>query len=177
MSGASLANKVIVVIGGTTGLGWSAARAMLAAGARGVVITGRNPENAASAAAGLGAQVITNDLISGSGSYLWLNNSVFMRYARDCPAGGDCDSATTVGSQGMFFTAPFGPSGGRELRFMPDGGLLLANQAGFVLARRGEAFVPVHRQPLPPLTGLAAGRNGELLALSIQGVMPVPTKP
>jgi photosystem II stability/assembly factor-like uncharacterized protein len=62
-------------------------------------------------------------------------------------------------------------------QLMPDGGLLLANQAGFVLARRGEAFVPVHRQPLPPLTGLAAGRNGELLALSIQGVMPVPTKP
>src|SRR5688572_30105039 len=54
MSGASLANKVIVVIGGTTGLGLSAARAMLVAGARGVVITGRNTDNAASAAAGLG---------------------------------------------------------------------------------------------------------------------------
>jgi NAD(P)-dependent dehydrogenase (short-subunit alcohol dehydrogenase family) len=55
MSGAPLANKVIVVIGGTTGLGWSAARAMIAAGARGVVITGRNFENVASAAVGLGA--------------------------------------------------------------------------------------------------------------------------
>jgi photosystem II stability/assembly factor-like uncharacterized protein len=60
---------------------------------------------------------------------------------------------------------------------LADGGLLLANQAGFVLARRGDAFVPVNHQPLPPLTGLAAGRGGALLALSIQGVMPVPTKP
>jgi photosystem II stability/assembly factor-like uncharacterized protein len=54
-----------------------------------------------------------------------------------------------------------------------DGTLLLANQAGFVLARRGQAFVPLQREPLPPLTGLAAGRDGTLLALSIQGVMPI----
>jgi photosystem II stability/assembly factor-like uncharacterized protein len=58
-----------------------------------------------------------------------------------------------------------------------DGTLLLANQAGFVLARRGDAFVPISREPLPPLTGLAAGRGGALLALSIQGVMPVASKP
>jgi hypothetical protein len=58
-----------------------------------------------------------------------------------------------------------------------DGTLLLANQAGFVLARRGDAFVPVNRAPLPPLTGLAAGPGGTLLALSIQGVMPVAAKP
>jgi photosystem II stability/assembly factor-like uncharacterized protein len=55
----------------------------------------------------------------------------------------------------------------------PDGTLLLANQAGFVFARRGEAFVPLQREPLPSLTGLAAGRDGSLLALSVQGVMPV----
>ena len=54
-----------------------------------------------------------------------------------------------------------------------DGTLLLANQAGFVLARRGDAFVPVNRAPLPPLNGLAAGPGGQLLALSIQGVLPV----
>jgi photosystem II stability/assembly factor-like uncharacterized protein len=59
----------------------------------------------------------------------------------------------------------------------PDGTLLLASQAGFVLARRGEAFVPVHRDPLPPLTGVSAGRGGALLALSIQGVMPIASKP
>lgn len=54
-----------------------------------------------------------------------------------------------------------------------DGTLLLANQAGFVLARRGGAFVPLQREPLPPLTGLAAGRDGTLLALSIHGVKPI----
>lgn len=58
-----------------------------------------------------------------------------------------------------------------------DGTLLLANQAGFVLARRGDALVPVNREPLPPLNGLAAGRDGALLALSIQGVMTVASKP
>lgn len=44
-----LSGKVIVVIGGTTGLGLSAAKAFLAAGARGVVVTGRNRENVAEA--------------------------------------------------------------------------------------------------------------------------------
>lgn len=55
MAGQPLADQVIVVVGGTTGLGFSAARACLAAGARGVVITGRNPANASAAAASLGA--------------------------------------------------------------------------------------------------------------------------
>lgn len=58
-----------------------------------------------------------------------------------------------------------------------DGSLLLANQAGFVLARRGEALVPVNREPLPLLNSLALGPDGALLALSIQGVMPIPSKP
>jgi len=44
----------IVIIGGSTGIGFSAARAFLAAGARGVVITGRNPESLASALTELG---------------------------------------------------------------------------------------------------------------------------
>jgi photosystem II stability/assembly factor-like uncharacterized protein len=55
-----------------------------------------------------------------------------------------------------------------------DGTLLLASQAGFVLARRGDALVPLNREPLLPLNGLATGHGGALLALSIQGVMPVP---
>lgn len=43
-----LSNKNIVVVGGTTGLGLSAARAFVAEGAR-VVVVGRNPDSAASA--------------------------------------------------------------------------------------------------------------------------------
>lgn len=56
MSAPLLAEKVIVVIGGTTGLGFSAARALLAAGASGVVITGRHRDTAVKAAAALGAR-------------------------------------------------------------------------------------------------------------------------
>ncbi|MBI5770650.1 MAG: SDR family oxidoreductase [Verrucomicrobia bacterium] len=59
MSDAPLAEKILVVIGGTTGLGLSAARAMLAAGARGVVVTGRNPASATAAAEVLGTGGVT----------------------------------------------------------------------------------------------------------------------
>jgi NAD(P)-dependent dehydrogenase (short-subunit alcohol dehydrogenase family) len=50
-----LEGKVIVVIGGTTGLGLSAARAFVAAGAR-VVVVGRKPESVAAAASALGPE-------------------------------------------------------------------------------------------------------------------------
>jgi NAD(P)-dependent dehydrogenase (short-subunit alcohol dehydrogenase family) len=58
----SLADKVIVIIGGTTGLGLSAARACAAAGAR-VVVVGRDPGNASKAAAelGSGAEALAGD--------------------------------------------------------------------------------------------------------------------
>ncbi len=52
----SLESHVVVIIGGTTGLGLSAAHACLAAGARGVVVTGRNADSAATALAELGSQ-------------------------------------------------------------------------------------------------------------------------
>lgn len=55
----ALAGKVLVVIGGTTGLGRSAAHAFLAAGARGVVVTGRNADSASTALASLGASART----------------------------------------------------------------------------------------------------------------------
>jgi photosystem II stability/assembly factor-like uncharacterized protein len=58
-----------------------------------------------------------------------------------------------------------------------DGTLLLANQAGFVLARRGDALVPIHGEPLPPLNGIAAGPDGVLVVLSVQGVLMVGAKP
>ena len=57
-----LADKAVVIVGGTTGLGFSAAKACVAAGAR-VVIVGRNPDNAQAAARSLGpeAQATTGD--------------------------------------------------------------------------------------------------------------------
>lgn len=54
MGASALAGKVVVVIGGTTGLGLSAARACQAAGATGVVVTGRSHESAAAARVALG---------------------------------------------------------------------------------------------------------------------------
>ena len=49
-----LEDKVIVIIGGTTGLGLSAAQACVKAGAN-VVVVGRDRDNAKAAAKGLGA--------------------------------------------------------------------------------------------------------------------------
>lgn len=50
-----LSNRTIVIMGGTTGLGFSAAKAFVAEGAS-VVVVGRNPENAAAAGQALGPQ-------------------------------------------------------------------------------------------------------------------------
>jgi photosystem II stability/assembly factor-like uncharacterized protein len=58
----------------------------------------------------------------------------------------------------------------------PDGRLLAANQAGFVMALQGERFVPIHAAPFPPLNGLLAPTQGAVLALTIQGAMPLPTE-
>lgn len=62
----AVAGKCLVIIGGTTGLGLSAAKAFLAAGAAGVVVTGRNKESAEFAVAALGARVraLTGDACS-----------------------------------------------------------------------------------------------------------------
>jgi NAD(P)-dependent dehydrogenase (short-subunit alcohol dehydrogenase family) len=51
---ALLENKILVVVGGTTGLGLSAAKAFVASGAS-VIIVGRNADNARAALATLGA--------------------------------------------------------------------------------------------------------------------------
>jgi|ERR1041385_5685562 NAD(P)-dependent dehydrogenase (short-subunit alcohol dehydrogenase family) len=53
-----LSGKVIVIVGGTTGLGLSAARAFVAAGAR-IVVVGRNPQSAAEAKKLLGSAAVT----------------------------------------------------------------------------------------------------------------------
>ena len=62
MEHASLQDRSVVIIGGTTGLGLSAAKACVRAGAR-VVVCGRNPESAASAEQALGsaARVLVGD--------------------------------------------------------------------------------------------------------------------
>jgi len=52
-----LSGKVIVIIGGTTGLGLSAAKAFIAAGAR-VVVVGRNPDSVAGAEVVLGGKAL-----------------------------------------------------------------------------------------------------------------------
>ena len=53
----ALSGKSLVIIGGTTGIGLSAARAFIAAGAR-VVIVGRNPESVAAAEVVLGGKAL-----------------------------------------------------------------------------------------------------------------------
>jgi len=52
----ALDGRVIVIIGGTTGMGLSGARAFLAAGAKGIVIVGRTSETCAEALNLLGSQ-------------------------------------------------------------------------------------------------------------------------
>jgi photosystem II stability/assembly factor-like uncharacterized protein len=58
----------------------------------------------------------------------------------------------------------------------PDGRLLATNQAGFVMALQGDRLVPINAAPLPPLNGLLAQTNGAVLALTLQGAMPLPTE-
>lgn len=54
----ALAGKRLVIIGGTSGLGFSAAKAFLTTGARGIVITGRNADTVKQALAKLGPRVL-----------------------------------------------------------------------------------------------------------------------
>ena len=54
-----------------------------------------------------------------------------------------------------------------------DGRLLAANQAGFVMALQGDRLVPMNATPLPPLNGLLPQGAGDVLALTVQGVMPL----
>lgn len=62
MDAAPLSGNVIVIVGGTTGMGLSAAHACVAAGAR-VLLVGRDPNNAESAKRALGdaAAIVTGD--------------------------------------------------------------------------------------------------------------------
>lgn len=59
----------------------------------------------------------------------------------------------------------------------PDGRLLAANQAGFVMALQGDRLVPLHARPLPPLNGLLSRAGAPLLALTVQGAQRAETEP
>lgn len=58
-----------------------------------------------------------------------------------------------------------------------DGRLMAANQAGFVMALRGDRLVPVNPAPMPPLNGLLSRPGAPLLALTVHGVLTVPSEP
>jgi photosystem II stability/assembly factor-like uncharacterized protein len=59
----------------------------------------------------------------------------------------------------------------------PDGTLLASNQAGFVMALRGDRLVPLHTTPLPPLNGLLPRPGAPLLALTVRGAIPLVAQP
>lgn len=56
----------------------------------------------------------------------------------------------------------------------PDGALLLANQAGFVMKLDADRLEPMHKQALPPINGLVLGEGRGLMVLTVMGAMPLP---
>jgi photosystem II stability/assembly factor-like uncharacterized protein len=60
---------------------------------------------------------------------------------------------------------------------LPDGGVLLANQAGQVFSSRGGlALAPVPAPALPPLTQVLPLPGGDLIALTLAGIIRMPAK-
>ncbi|OYU74656.1 MAG: hypothetical protein CFE45_34360, partial [Burkholderiales bacterium PBB5] len=57
---------------------------------------------------------------------------------------------------------------------LPNGQLLLANQAGGILQVSGANATPLKTPPLPPLNGLQPTVAGALVALSVQGAIALP---
>ena len=56
----------------------------------------------------------------------------------------------------------------------PDGALLLANQAGFVMKLAADRLEPMHKDALPPINGLVLGGGRRLTALTVMGARPLP---
>lgn len=56
----------------------------------------------------------------------------------------------------------------------PDGGLLLANQAGFVMKLAADRLEPLHKNALPPINGLVFGEGRRLTALTVMGAIALP---
>jgi hypothetical protein len=65
-----------------------------------------------------GPLVITGGLVDTAASYVSLDGTVPMPYARDCAPDAACPNPATAGAQVLQFTAP-----GNQLNFTPDGGL------------------------------------------------------
>jgi photosystem II stability/assembly factor-like uncharacterized protein len=59
----------------------------------------------------------------------------------------------------------------------PDGRLLAANQAGFVMALQGDRLVPLNDKPLAPLNGLLPRAGAPLLVLTVQGARRADAEP
>jgi photosystem II stability/assembly factor-like uncharacterized protein len=58
---------------------------------------------------------------------------------------------------------------------LPDGQLLLGNQAGFVMRLAGDRLEPVHDKALPPINGLVAIAGGQrVIALTVMGIAALP---
>lgn len=55
----------------------------------------------------------------------------------------------------------------------PDGSLLLANQAGFVMKLAADRLEPMHKNALPPINGLVLGEGRRLTVLTVMGAMPL----
>lgn len=54
-----------------------------------------------------------------------------------------------------------------------DGSLVLGNQAGYVMELRGDELIRVNAKPLPPINGLLQCGGATMLALTVQGAVPV----
>lgn len=57
---------------------------------------------------------------------------------------------------------------------LADGTLVFSNQAGMLMSMHGARLVPSAAKPLSPINNLLALDGGALLALTIQGLVPVP---
>jgi photosystem II stability/assembly factor-like uncharacterized protein len=56
----------------------------------------------------------------------------------------------------------------------PDGALLLANQAGFVMRLAGDRLETLHKNALPPINGLVLGEGRRITALTVMGAVALP---
>jgi photosystem II stability/assembly factor-like uncharacterized protein len=78
-----------------------------------------------------------------------------------------------AGSSWTQVAAPMPASITASLR-TPDGALLLANQAGFVMKLTADRLERVNKQALPPINGLVLGEGRRLTALTVMGALPLP---